>query len=299
MRASPSLATAAAGLLFAGNALAINVDAADPQSLKDAASTIAASVVSRYNGGQSDGEGKIPGLFPEPYYWWESGLAWDSLIYYAALTGDNQYNDMISEAMAWQVGSGKDYMPANQTKNLGNDVRDLSSRSRLFETCALTFPQDQSFWALAAMTAEETGFAPPKIDGVDSWLQLAQNVFNSQAARWDNDTCGGGLRWQIYLFNTGYDYKNSLSNGNFMQLAARLYASTKNETYSGWFNTTSAWMTKSDLWDSHSGAVYDGTNINKQCKDINHIQWTANTGTILAAFNNMVDMQASPGAPHK
>lgn len=272
MRVSQTPATAAAGLLLlAGNTAAIDVDASDSQSLRDAASTIAASVMSRYNG--DSGEGNIPGLFPDPYYFWESGLAWDSLIYYQALTADFQYNDAISQAMAFQVGPDNNYMPPNQSKTLGND--------------------DQSYWALAAMTAEEVGFPAPEIDGVDSWLQLAQNVFDSQVSRWDNDTCGGGLRWQIFSFNNGYNYKNSQSNGNFMQLAARLYASTQNETYAEWFNTTAEWMTKVGLYNNETGSVYDGTSTQDQCSQLNHLVWTANSGTLLVAYNNMVNSDVS------
>lgn len=267
-----SARTAAAGLLLlAGHALAIDIDASSAQSLSDAAGTIAASVMARYSG--DSGNGSIPGLFPRPYYFWESGLAWDSLLYYTALTGDEQYNDAISQALLWQVGPDNNFMPPNQTKSLGND--------------------DQSFWALAAMTAEEIGFAPPETDGVDSWRQLAQNVFDNQVLRWDNETCDGGLRWQIFTFNNGYNYKNSMSNGNFMQLAARLYASTRNETYAEWFNTAASWIAEVGLFDNETGAVFDGTSTTTQCRDLNHIQWTANTGILLSAYAYMLSTDVS------
>ncbi|ODQ76852.1 hypothetical protein LIPSTDRAFT_102095 [Lipomyces starkeyi NRRL Y-11557] len=32
------------------------------------------------------------------------------------------------------------------------------------------------------------------------------------AGRWDTSTCNGGLRWQIFESNSGYDYKNTISN---------------------------------------------------------------------------------------
>jgi hypothetical protein len=74
-------------------------------------------------------------------------------------------------------------MPANQSKSLGND--------------------DQGFWGMTAMTAAEYNFPNPPSDQ-PSWLSLAQAVFNTQAPRWDASSCGGGLRWQIFTFNTGY-----------------------------------------------------------------------------------------------
>lgn len=60
------------------------------------------------------------------------------------------------------------------------------------------------------MTAAEYKFPNPPSDQ-PQWLALAQGVWNSQAIRWNAQTCGGGLNWQIYQFNNGYDYKNCKS----------------------------------------------------------------------------------------
>jgi mannan endo-1,6-alpha-mannosidase len=151
-----------------------------------------------YTGNQTGG---IPGNLPDPYYWWEAGAMFGSLIDYWYYTGDTSYNNVVSQAMLYQVGPDNDYMPPNQTKTEGND--------------------DQGFWGLAAMSAAETNFQNPPA-GQPQWLALAQAVFNTQATRWDTTTCGGGLRWQIFTFNQGYNYKNSISNGIFFNLGARL-----------------------------------------------------------------------------
>ena len=78
-------------------------------------------------------------------------------------------------------------MPPNQTKSEGND--------------------DQVFWAFAALSAAELKFPPPGGD-YPSWVAMGQAVFNLQTTRWDNHFCGGGLRWQIFPLNPGYNYKN-------------------------------------------------------------------------------------------
>ena len=96
-------------------------------------------------------------------------------------TGDTTYNAETSQAISFQAGSNGDFMPANQTKDEGND--------------------DQVFWAFAAMTAAELGFPAP--ESGPSWLSMAQAVFNEQTTRWDTSTCGGGLRWQIFTWNNG------------------------------------------------------------------------------------------------
>lgn len=44
-----------------------------------------------------------------------------------------------------------------------------------------------------------------------SYLAVAMKVFNLFVNRWnyDSSTCGGGLRWQFYPGNAGYNYKVS------------------------------------------------------------------------------------------
>jgi mannan endo-1,6-alpha-mannosidase len=244
----------ASGLLFASSVIAIDLDVNDADSIRDAAKTIASSVIDRYHN-SSD----IPGLFGNEYYFWEGGLAWDSLINYWYQTGDDSHNDIVGEALRFQLGENNDYLPANQTKSEGND--------------------DQTFWALAAMTAAEYSF--PSDDLNTTWADIAINIFNSQAARWDDETCNGGLRWQIFSFNNGYNYKNSISNGNFYQLASRLTRFTGNSTYENWSSRVLEWSQASGLI-SKDFAVYDGTDSSTNCSDLNHIQWTAYAGTYLA-----------------
>jgi mannan endo-1,6-alpha-mannosidase len=231
-------------------------------SIKEAASTIAYDLMSYYTGNNT---GDVPGCLPEPYYWWEAGAMFGAMIDYWHYTGDTTYNDVTSEALLFQVGPYQDYMPPNQTKAEGND--------------------DQSFWALAVMSAAETNFQDPP-ESQPQWLALAQAVFNMQAARWDHTSCGGGLRWQIYPFNTGYNYKNSVTNGCFFNLGARLAKYTGNDTYARWAERTWDWMAAIGLLD-HNYYVYDGSNDDTNCTQINRIPWTYNAGALLLGAANM------------
>jgi mannan endo-1,6-alpha-mannosidase len=129
------------------------------------------------------------------------------------------------------------------------------------------------------MTAAERQFPNPP-SGSPSWQELAVNVFNEQAARWDTGTCNGGLRWQIFTFNNGYNYKNSMSNALFFQLAARLSHSTGNQTYADWAEKVYSWIENIGLLDSN-GSVYDGTDVTINCSLINRIEWTADAGFLL------------------
>lgn len=160
-------------------------------AIRKSASIVAADLMKYYHGNES---GQTPGILPGPppagdYYWWEAGAMWGTLIDYWHLTGDSTYNNFVMQALLFQTGPGNNYMPHNVTASLGND--------------------DQGFWGMTAMLAAENRFPDPPSDK-PQWLALAQGVFNTQAAPDRHDeTCNGGLRWQIPLSNNGYDYKNS------------------------------------------------------------------------------------------
>jgi mannan endo-1,6-alpha-mannosidase len=134
-------------------------------------------------------------------------------------------------------------------------------------------------WALAAISAYENKLPLPSTSNV-TWLQLAINVFNDQVQRWDTSTCGGGLKWQIFAFNSGYDYKNAISQSTFFQLAARLAVATNNQTYSDWATKAYNWSQSIGFIDENF-AVYDGASDTINCSQINHLQWTENAGAFL------------------
>jgi mannan endo-1,6-alpha-mannosidase len=112
---------------------------------------------------------------------------------------------------------------------------------------------------------------------------LAQAVFNRQAARWDDQHCNGGLRWQFNPLNNGYTEKNTISNGCFFQLAARLARYTKNDTYAQWAVKSYEWIAQSPLINTQY-EVFDSVGFNETAcnKDPGPIQWSYNIGTLIA-----------------
>ncbi len=82
-------------------------------SIENASSIVANDLLSYYSGSE---RGKVPGIFGEPYYWWESGAVWGSLVDYWNYTGDAQYVALVQQALLSQVGPDNDYLPPNQTK---------------------------------------------------------------------------------------------------------------------------------------------------------------------------------------
>ena len=63
--------------------------------------------------------GDVPGNLPSPYYWWEAGAMFGSLVDYWYYTGDTSYNEITTQALLFQVGPNNDFMPPNQTKTEG------------------------------------------------------------------------------------------------------------------------------------------------------------------------------------
>lgn len=255
--------------LVASGVGALDLNPDDPENVKEVASTLAASMRKYYTG---DRPGDTPGNLPDPYYWWEAGAMFSSLIDYWYYTGDDQYNDITIQAMLHQAGDNGAFMPNNQSKTLGND--------------------DQAFWGMAAMTAAEVNFPAPPTDQL-SWLSMAQAVYNTQVPRWDPSTCGGGLRWQIYTFNNGYNYKNTISNGCFFNIAARLAKYTGNMTYAEHAEKTWDWVSAIGL-RSKDYHFYDGSDDTINCTQLNHIQWTYNAGVFMygaAAMWNITESE--------
>lgn len=270
---SPTLALPGALLLLgslpAVAAAELKIDTRN--NIVDSARSLAKDAMTFYKGEEP---GKIPGLLPGPplydddgdYWWYQGASFWATYLDYWHLTGDDAYTDTIANGMLHQTGPNNDYMPPNHTANIGND--------------------DQCFWGTAALVAAEYGF--PTVDGKATWIDLAKAVWATQASPDRHDeTCNGGLRWQIPFSNVGYDVKNSkhsrvpssalwgggvdggererlttlrvaASNACFFNMGARLGRFTGNATYSEWADKTWDWLSQVGLIDSENWAVYDG-----------------------------------------
>jgi mannan endo-1,6-alpha-mannosidase len=202
-----------------------NVDT--PENIKKTAKTLAEDMWAFY---EPEWEGKEPGILPGPpdsgrgnYYWWQGGALMGTYMDYWHYTGDDSYNDEVTKGMLAQVGDYNDYQPVEYYYTLGND--------------------DQAFWGMSAMLAAEIKFPDPPEDK-PQWLALAQAVWVTQANPERHDEfCNGGLRWQIpELLNRVNNYKNTISNGCFFNLGARLARYTGNETYAKHAEETWNWL---------------------------------------------------------
>ncbi|KAL2163587.1 hypothetical protein VTH06DRAFT_5645 [Thermothelomyces fergusii] len=246
----------------------LQVDFDSPKSIKSAAKIVAKNLWSYYHGHEP---GQTPGILPGPppggpYYWWQAGAMWGTYIDYWFYTGDDTYVAETMRSLLFQAEPPVNaYMPRNWTASLGND--------------------DQGFWGMAAMLAAEVNFPNPPKDQ-PQWLALAQAVFNTQVARWEVDYCAGGLRWQVVSTNGGYDYKNTIANAVFMNIAARLARYTNNDTYALWATKAWDWI-KAMGYITDNYDVMDGGHIGHNCTDINPVQFSANAAMLLHATSVM------------
>ncbi|RAH77088.1 mannan endo-1,6-alpha-mannosidase [Aspergillus japonicus CBS 114.51] len=239
----------------------LNIQVNDANSLATAGTAIADPMMTFYQQNQTEG---IPGKLTDT--WYVAGSMFMTLIQFWQASGVDTYNSVVSHDLMFQAGENYDFFSANYSQWLGND--------------------DQMFWGLAAITASEAGL--PERDGKPSWTSLARAVFNMQVNRWDNETCNGGMRWQVWPYQAGYTMKNAISNGGLFELSARLARFTKNETYAEWAEKIWDWSSTTPLLNTNLTIwnIADSTSNEANCKDAGNNQWTYNYGTYLsgAAF---------------
>jgi 3-methylcrotonyl-CoA carboxylase beta subunit len=80
-------------------------------SIKDVSSKIAKQLVAQYADKNDKGyiiRGGYPGILYPPYYWWQAGAMFGTLLDYWHYTGDDQYNGLVRDGLIHQFGDGLD-----------------------------------------------------------------------------------------------------------------------------------------------------------------------------------------------
>ncbi|KAI3399647.1 hypothetical protein diail_5995 [Diaporthe ilicicola] len=257
---APLSARVAVELAFLTNAVLANIitppnnlNLGEATSIKGVAKTIAEGALSYYPGNAT----AFVDL-PTPYYWWECGALMGALLDYSHYTNDSSYDDLLTTALSANIGPTNDLMIPKYQGQEGND--------------------DQAFWTFNMLTAAERNFRQVEAASVPSWLQVAENSWNSLTGRWNTSACGGGLLWQIFPDNpNGLNYRNSVSNGGLFQISARLYRATGNQTYLDWANKVWDWSVAIGMVDEQY-VVFDGADSDKNCTDMNPISFSYSAG---------------------
>lgn len=237
----------------------VALDVSDQSSICSAAKVVADGEWNYYEGTRYGG---TLGMFVPPYYWWNAGEAFGGLLsYHIFCDPDNStLKELIYDGMYHQAGADYNYIPSNQSMTEGND--------------------DQGVWGLAVMMAAEYNFTDPP----HSWLSLTQAIYNTMVVRWDSADCDGGLRWQIFIWNSGYNYKNTISNACLFNIAARLSRFTGNDTYMDTVDMVWDWMMDIGFMvdDGDEFIIYDGADIDENCTDLTKTKWSYTYGIMLS-----------------
>ncbi|KAK6532462.1 hydrolase 76 protein [Arthrobotrys megalospora] len=232
----------------------LSIDLDNTDTVKAAAKVVLQSMVDDYTSQKPF----VAGLLPSDYSFFESGLFFNTVLDYAAFTGDKSFNSLFEKDFFNQIGSDANFMPADKSARIAND--------------------DVGYWALAAIAAAEYGAKPADSSSPD-YLTLAENAFNNFVERWDSKNCNGGLRWTITPGSTGYDFKDTNSNGVFFQLSARLGLKTGNQTYFEWATKVYDWTVKTGLIGgletNNVGEVYAGASVQDKCQQIDKSAYSA------------------------
>ena len=248
-----------AALLAVSGANAMTLNPDSKESICFDTALIQQGMLDYYEGTRYGG---TVGMFQPPYYWWEAGEAFGAMLQNWFLCDNDTFVPLIQDAIVHQAGPQWDFMPENQTMVEGND--------------------DQGVWAMTLMEAVERGF--PEVEGAASYLTMAENTFKTMWDRWNDSNCNGGLRWQIYPWNNGYDYKNTISNICLFTFAARLGRYTGDESYFNVAQTVWDWLIGTGLIvdENNNIHIFDGASVNDNCTSITKLEWTYNYGLLIA-----------------
>lgn len=224
--------------------------------------------------------------FHQPYYWWEGGLAFNNIIENAYLCQNDTFDSLIQDALLKKSGKDFNYMPHDQIMVEAND--------------------DLGIWGMTLLTAAERNLSVPQNGTLgyknipNNWIYMADNVYKQMLHRWNNKTlsqseCGGGLRWQIYPWNNGYSYKNTISNAGMFQMAARLGRYFNDPEYLKQADEIFSWLRDVGFvnLNGNQTTVYDGANLESNCTDITELQWSYNFGMTLGGCAYMYNVTGS------
>ena len=183
---------------------------------------------------------------------WQNGAVLETMVNFLAYTGNTsrRYNSVIQ-----------------------NGLRDLYSLLEAYGP----YPSfdDMAWYGLSYARIYE-------VINNDQFLQTSEDIFNwCWKLGWDKTgTCGGGV-W----FDTNYESKQTITNAQLLQLAAKLYRLTNNTSYKTKMNQIYEYVIKNGLINMTSYKVSDGATVNCTPDDI--YGPTYNAGVMLGGLAEM------------
>ncbi|KAJ3113452.1 hydrolase 76 protein [Phlyctochytrium bullatum] len=206
-------------------------------------------------------------------------MYWQCYLLYRKYFGDTRYDSFIaSQFVLASYGSQGDFLNGNQG---------------LQATLMGKWNDDIAWWGLAALTGAET-YGPDALinpagapdNTGKSWFDVANTTFFQMLQQWDTSTCGGGIYWSRDRNSRSKDYKSTITNGQAIEMAARLYRLKPDPVYRKWADDIYAWMKKYVVQPDYT--VIDGFNAVRagdtpaQCaSDVTTDLWSYQPGVMI------------------
>ncbi|KAJ3344679.1 hydrolase 76 protein [Kappamyces sp. JEL0680] len=239
--------TLIATLLLQAVSAVPKVDFSDAGAVQAMAAKGAANLASYY---PPNALGAVPqkaGNDASSIQWYESGIMWETLMRTAALSGNPAYVGTAARALV-----NASYGPASDF--LG------PAYYRQFASNALgMWNDDIAWWGQAAISGCELFSPDTTMPSGGTFLDLAGNTINDVWQSWDSNTCQGGIFWTRDRNSANpsmANYKSTITNAQFVSMAARVYQVTNNATYLERSQIVYHWLTTSGIVSAD--AIYDG-----------------------------------------
>ncbi|KAJ3257127.1 hydrolase 76 protein [Boothiomyces macroporosus] len=181
------------------------------------------------------------------YEWYEGGICWGAVFEYARVSGDGQYSQDVNKGL--QAAS---YGSVGSFLGVDKEINGLIGR----------WNDDIQWWGLATTTGAELFGANTNIPGGVTYEALAQSRLDQNAQR--------------------KYYKSAITNSQAINIGARLYLLTKNQTYIDNSMKIYNWMMSSKIVGSDF-AVYDGLLADSTCA-LSGVQLSYNAGFLAGAL---------------
>jgi rhamnogalacturonyl hydrolase YesR len=193
-----------------------------------------------------------------PSSWWNSAATLTALVDFAQHTGTHDYDWVIARTFDRNRGT----FAAGQR---GTDPIEGDFTSRAID--------DSAWWGVAWVAAYDYTHDP-------RYLGEAVTIASYVNQYWSTSPCGGGVWW-----DRERTYKNAVTNGLYLWLAAALHQRVAGDTVWGQRAVTAGnWYLSSGLVNA-SGLVNDG--LTAGCANNGQTVWTYNQGLAVGAFTQL------------
>ncbi|ARU50763.1 hypothetical protein CBR64_03875 [Cellulosimicrobium cellulans] len=189
-----------------------------------------------------------------PSSWWNSAVATNTVIDYMERTGDRSYLAQVDRTFE----RNKAPFPAGE---MSSDEILGSFTSRAID--------DAAWWGLTWAAAYD-------LTGDPKYLDMSVTIAEYVHGYWDTGTCDGGVWWDAEK-----TYKNAVTNGLYVRLAAELHHRIDGDTV--WLDRAQTgwdWLLASGMINEE-GLVNDG--LTGDCRNNGGTVWSYNQGLAIGA----------------